>query len=58
MIVTDELLFERVLRNLIGNAVRYTEHGGILLRAKKTKKNTLVVNCLRLGLRDYERRSS
>ena len=43
MIVTDELLFERVLRNLIGNAVRYTEHGGVLLRAKKTKKNTLVV---------------
>ena len=43
MIVTDGLLFERVLRNLIGNAVRYTEHGGILLRAKKTKKNTLVV---------------
>ena len=43
MIVTDKLLFERVLRNLIGNAVRYTEHGGVLLRAKKTKKNTLVV---------------
>ena len=49
MIVTDGLLFERVLRNLIGNAVRYTEHGGILLRAKKTKKNTLVVTVSDLG---------
>jgi len=28
---TDRRLLERILRNLIGNAVRYTEHGSVLI---------------------------
>lgn len=43
LVVTDGLLLERVLRNLLGNAVHYTENGGILLRAKKTRKETVVI---------------
>lgn len=30
-VATDAVLLERVLRNLIGNAVRYTDHGRILV---------------------------
>ncbi|WP_101674938.1 ATP-binding response regulator [Alloalcanivorax mobilis] len=31
----DRLLLERVLRNLVGNAVRYTHSGGILITARQ-----------------------
>ncbi|MCK0152875.1 hybrid sensor histidine kinase/response regulator [Alcanivorax sp. S6407] len=31
IVVSDRLLLERILRNLIGNAVRYTEQGGVLV---------------------------
>ncbi|NOQ90401.1 MAG: response regulator [Gammaproteobacteria bacterium] len=34
IIVSDQLLLERILRNLITNAIRYTESGGILLSAR------------------------
>ena len=29
--LTDPLLLERMLRNLVGNAIRYTDHGGVLV---------------------------
>jgi CheY-like chemotaxis protein len=32
---TDPLLLERILRNLLANAVRYTERGGALLAARR-----------------------
>lgn len=32
---SDPVLLERMLRNLLHNAVRYTEHGGILIGARK-----------------------
>lgn len=32
---TDPLLFERVVRNLVTNALRYTERGGVLLAARR-----------------------
>jgi len=31
---TDAFLLQRVLRNLLSNAVRYTQHGGVLLAAR------------------------
>jgi len=31
---TDPLLFERVLRNLLANAIKYTERGGVLLSGR------------------------
>lgn len=40
--VTDAVLLERVLRNLLGNAVKYTERGGVLLacRTRRTADGT------------------
>jgi signal transduction histidine kinase len=35
MAVTDPDLLERILRNLLSNAVRYTERGGILLGCRR-----------------------
>jgi PAS domain S-box-containing protein len=35
LIVTDPVLLERMLRNLLHNAVRYTERGGILIGARR-----------------------
>ena len=34
IVVTDRLLMERILRNLISNAIRYTEVGSILLSSR------------------------
>lgn len=35
IVLTDPVLLERILRNLLHNAVRYTERGGILLGARR-----------------------
>ena len=35
LITTDAVLLERMLRNLLHNAVRYTEAGGILVGARR-----------------------
>jgi signal transduction histidine kinase len=35
LIYTDAVLLERMLRNLLHNAVRYTEAGGILIGARR-----------------------
>ncbi len=43
MISSDYQLLARVIRNLLGNAIRYTKDGNILLRAKLTKKHSLVI---------------
>ena len=41
-VTTDPALIERVLRNLLGNAVRYTEEGGILVGCRKRGGNIRV----------------
>jgi signal transduction histidine kinase/CheY-like chemotaxis protein len=40
---TDEALFGRILRNLITNAIRYSDRGKVLLRAKETRTGRLVI---------------
>ena len=35
IVATDEILLERILRNLTLNAIRYTRTGGVLVRCKK-----------------------
>jgi signal transduction histidine kinase/CheY-like chemotaxis protein len=40
---TDEALFGRILRNLITNAIRYSDKGRVLLRAKETREGRLVI---------------
>lgn len=34
-VTSDPILLERVLRNLVGNALRYTETGGVLIGARQ-----------------------
>lgn len=34
-VYSDPFLLELILRNLIGNAIRYTDHGGILIGARR-----------------------
>lgn len=43
---TDPVLFERLLSNLLANAIRYTERGGVILIARRRKEN------LRIEVRD------
>ncbi len=40
--VTDPILLQRVVGNLISNAVKYTQQGGILLAARATRKGPSV----------------
>lgn len=42
IVKTDRLLLERILRNLLSNAVRYTNSGGILVSARKRENRILL----------------
>lgn len=35
LVHTDPMLLERILRNLVSNAIRYTEHGGVLVACRR-----------------------
>jgi len=41
LVRTDPLLLERVVRNLISNAIRYTERGGVLIACRKRRHGVL-----------------
>jgi len=47
-ILTDPILFERVMRNIISNAIRYTDAGRVLVGARR-KGNKLLVQVLDSG---------
>ena len=36
VVTSDPLLLEQILRNLVGNAIRYTDHGGVLVAARSS----------------------
>jgi len=40
--VSDPILLQRVLGNLIANAVKYTQHGGVLVASRPTRKGLRV----------------
>ncbi len=48
-IVSDPALLERVLRNLLANAVRYTNQGGVLVAARRRGKS-LVLRIVDTGI--------
>ena len=41
-VCSDPGLLEVILRNLVGNAIRYTEHGGVLLACRRRGKHVLI----------------
>jgi signal transduction histidine kinase/CheY-like chemotaxis protein len=42
VVISDHLLLERILRNLISNAVRYTDKGGVLLSIRARGESVLL----------------
>lgn len=42
-IQTDPLLLARVLQNLIANAIRYTEHGSVMLLARRKGRESVAI---------------
>lgn len=44
MIYSDEFLLSRILRNLIGNSLRYTREGKIVVRAKKYRSDKMIIS--------------
>ncbi|EMP56404.1 two-component hybrid sensor and regulator [Marinobacter santoriniensis NKSG1] len=41
-IESDRALLQRILRNLISNSLRYTQHGGVLISARKRQSSVLI----------------
>ncbi|MBX2868843.1 MAG: hybrid sensor histidine kinase/response regulator [Acidiferrobacterales bacterium] len=46
----DPALVELIMRNLISNAIRYTEQGGVLVACRKRSKNTISVEVWDTGI--------
>jgi len=42
---TDSVLFRRIVGNLIHNAIRYTEHGGVLVACRRRRDKTWLEVC-------------
>jgi signal transduction histidine kinase len=45
----DPVLLERVLRNLVSNAIRYTDDGGVLVSCRCAREPTAATCCCRCG---------
>lgn len=55
---TDPVLLERILRNLLGNAVKYTERGGVLLACRRCPGGVaLQVHDTGIGIRPEDTRA-
>jgi CheY-like chemotaxis protein len=49
-IYTDPVLLERILRNVISNAVRYTDHGRILVGGRRGKRLSIEIHDTGCGI--------
>lgn len=50
MVLTDPMLLHSVLRNLVANALRYTQHGGVLVAARRRGKHRLRIEVWDTGI--------
>ncbi len=50
MVLTDPMLLHSVLRNLVANAIRYTEGGGVLVAARRRGKHRLRIEVWDTGI--------
>ncbi len=50
MVLTDPTLLHSVLRNLVSNAIRYTQHGGVLVAARRRGKHHLRIEVWDTGI--------
>ncbi len=50
MVLTDPMLLHSVLRNLVANAIRYTQGGGVLVAARKRGKHRLRIEVWDTGI--------
>jgi signal transduction histidine kinase len=42
VIHSDPMLLERIIRNLVSNAIRYTKHGGVLIACRKRRSKAVL----------------
>lgn len=49
-VLTDPMLLHSVLRNLVANAIRYTERGGVLVAARRRSKHRLRIEVWDTGI--------
>ncbi|WP_290872345.1 ATP-binding protein [Aquabacterium sp.] len=50
MVLTDAMLLHSVLRNLVSNAIRYTQHGGVLVAARRRGRHRLRIEVWDTGI--------
>jgi CheY-like chemotaxis protein/anti-sigma regulatory factor (Ser/Thr protein kinase) len=50
MVLTDPMLLHSVLRNLVANAIRYTQSGGVLVAARRHGKHRLRIEVWDTGI--------
>ncbi len=50
MVLTDPMLLHSVLRNLVANAIRYTQQGGVLVAARRRGKHRLRIEVWDTGI--------
>jgi signal transduction histidine kinase/CheY-like chemotaxis protein len=50
MVLSDPMLLHSVVRNLVANAIRYTQHGGVLVAARRRGRHRLRIEVWDTGI--------